>query len=212
MYDFGTAHNFWIDIPVPQGDVFRQLSILNVQDSVLLTCIGALMNKSRNIFQQPNILYSFDMTGLTWLMTPCRNLPKEVLNIGTCARNGGEDLRNFWSWQSFFVMLFHNSSSLCFLIEKKSCARRGSLGWRHSGSVLVEKCSEWGLYPELGRNSRVWRPKCQQFGKLVGFALRSKPNRWRDSSAGNSLDPSCADQSYESCATTEVDECSFSSL
>lgn len=62
MYDFGTAQNFWIDIPVPQGDVFRQLSILNVQDSVLLTCIGALMNKSWNSFQQPTILYSFDLT------------------------------------------------------------------------------------------------------------------------------------------------------
>jgi len=65
MYDFGRAHNFWVDIPVPQGDVFRQLSILNVQDSVLLTCIGALMNKSWNIFQQPTILDIFDMTGLT---------------------------------------------------------------------------------------------------------------------------------------------------
>lgn len=119
MYDFGRAHNFWVDIPVPQGDVFRQLSILNVQDSVLLTCIGALMNKSWNIFQQPTILDIFDMTGLTWLMRTCRNLPKEVLNIGTCARNGGEDLRNFWSWHTFFCHAFPQLFKSVFFDWKK---------------------------------------------------------------------------------------------
>lgn len=176
MYDFGTAHNFWIDIPVPQGDVFRQLSILNVQDSVLLTCIGALMNKSWKIFQQPTILYIFDMTGLTWLMRTCRNLPKEVLNIGTCARNGGEDLRNFWSWHTFFCHAFPQLFKSVFFDWKKSIVQGEDLSdddiqaefwWKSALRGVSTQCLEETLLFG-GRNAN---------SSESSWALHLDPNR-----------------------------------